>query len=67
MKDQTENLKSAFARNYFKAVNEPLTLDEETSLREEFRELEDALMGRMPEKDFQEFYDLVHKAAWGKN
>lgn len=62
-----EQLKSKFASNYYKAVNEPLTPAQDKALREEFRELEDSLMGKMDEKDFQEFYDLVHKAAWGNN
>ena len=60
-----EQLKSKFASNYFKAVNDALSPAEDQALSEEFRELEDSLMGLMDEKDFQEFYDLVHKAAWG--
>lgn len=68
MTDNTvEQLKSKFASNYFKAVNDALTPAQDKALREEFRELEDSLMGMMDEKDFQDFYDLVHEAAWGNN
>ena len=64
MKNVSE-MKSKFASNYFKAVNDALSPTEDQALREEFRELEYSLMGLMDEKGFQEFYDLVHKAAWG--
>lgn len=67
MKAQVEQLKSKFASNYYKAVNNPLSPEEDQKLREELRDLEDSLMGMMEEKDFQDLYDLVHKAAWGNN
>lgn len=59
-----EDIKNKFAKNYHRAVNECLTASQDEQLRVEFRELEDSLMGMMNEKEFQEFYDLVHKSAW---
>lgn len=62
-----DQLKSRFAEAYYKGVNEPLSKEEDEKLRAEFRELEDSLMGKMPEKEFQKFYQQVHNAAWGNS
>lgn len=62
-----EEAKSKFAKNYFSAVNEYLSKEEDEKLREELRELEWFLMGNLPEKEFQDFYELVHRTAWANS
>lgn len=59
-----DQLKRQFAAAYHRGVNEALTPVEDEKLRTEFRELEDRLMGSMPEKEFQDFYEAVHNSAW---
>lgn len=59
-----DQLKSQFAAAYHRGVNEVLTPVEDEKLRTEFRELEDRLMGSMSEKEFQDFYAVVHNSAW---
>lgn len=64
MTDKVEQLKAKFSSLYYKGVNEAMSPSEDEATRKEFREVEDSLMGLMPEKEFQAFYDKVHKMAW---
>lgn len=64
MTDKVEQLKAKFSSLYYKGVNEVMSRTEDEATRKEFREVEDSLMGLMPEQEFLDFYDQVHTMAW---
>jgi hypothetical protein len=60
-------LKSKFSSNYHRAVNDPLTPEEDREVRAKSKEFEDQLRAKMTSDEFEDYYQLVHKSAWSQS
>lgn len=57
-------LKSKFSSNYYRAVNDQLTAEEELDVRSQSKLLEDQLQRLMTSDEFETYYQEVHNSAW---